>query len=289
MIELLEIIWKKKWTIVVFCGLAIITSVIVSSPKIMPPYFRSASEFYPSNPSASDRSVIFNTQAGEIPIEYFGSSSDVDRILAIAKSSELAGYIIQKFNLVDHYGIDTSKVKQYNYAVYQEFLGNYKAIKTDLSAIEVSVLDQDPNLAANMTNAIVQWIDNRGKQIIKANKQKAFDILKDEVTKKDNEIKNLSAQKSTLSGLELDILIQKVNAKVKELTHLNTLKDQYSATLKDDFSTIYLIEQAWPSERKAKPVRWMIVIGTALAAFIFILLLLILIEQFKKLNRIISK
>ena len=58
MLELFDIWFKWKWKIAIVCSLAIIVSFIVTLPAIMPPYFASKAEFYPANPSATDRNTL---------------------------------------------------------------------------------------------------------------------------------------------------------------------------------------------------------------------------------------
>ena len=147
MLELFDIWFKWKWKIAIVCSLAIIVSFIVTLPAIMPPYFASKAEFYPANPSAIDRNTLFSTER-ENYIAYFGSSDDIDRIISLARSSGLAGLIIDKYKLLEVYDIDTTKVKQWKYAVRKEFDDNYSSAKTDRNSIEINILEvEDKDIA----------------------------------------------------------------------------------------------------------------------------------------------
>ena len=63
----------------------------------------------------TDRQVLFSQSTGEIEIDYFGTASDVDRILTIANTSSLIDYVINHFHLMEHYDIDSTKeMARYN-------------------------------------------------------------------------------------------------------------------------------------------------------------------------------
>ena len=68
MLELLTIVYKWKWHISLFCAAAILSGVIFSGPRFMPPYFESFSIFYPSNPAATDRATLFGADGSDSEI-----------------------------------------------------------------------------------------------------------------------------------------------------------------------------------------------------------------------------
>lgn len=224
-------------------------------------------------------------ESGDIPVHYYGTNNDINRVLAVARSTELAGHLISKFDLIGHYEIDTTRNKKYWHRVYKEFYSNYKANKTDLSSIEVSILDNDPVLAAQIVNEAVKWIDLKNKSIIFSNTEQLVSMLEDEINKKSEWIKLLSDSLSLKSvqgnaGLKF-MLNSQFESTVKDLNSLKELRDQNKASMISGYETIFVVEQASPSEMKHKPVRWMIVAGTFIASLLFILILFILTDKLK--------
>lgn len=278
MLELLTIIFRWKWHIGIFTAIAILASVLFSGPNFMPPYYKSFSVFYPSNPAATDRATLFGDDAGNRQINYFGTKSDVNRMLTIANSGGLMNHLIQKFDLVNHYKADTSN-KKYLFYVAREFRGNYEAIKTDRDAIEISILDRDPVMASEMVNAAVNYINDVNNSIIRDNKNRTLDILNQEIESKEREIDDVTQK------LENDrrnaVLTERLSSLLEEVGELKQLADQYKVSANEGFASIYIIESAAPALVKAKPVRWMIVVFTTLGAFIFAVLLAIVLEKFK--------
>jgi len=278
MLELLTILYRWKWHVAIFCTLAVLAGVIFSGPKFMPPYFESYSVFYPSNPAATDRATLFGEDAGNRQINYFGTKSDVNRMLTIANSGGLMNHLVEKYNLAEHYDVDLSNPKAM-FFVAREFKGNYEAIKTDRDAIQVSFLDKDPEMASNMTNDAVQYINGVNNNIIRDNKNRTTTILQQEIDAKEEAIEALSGQiKADRSNA---LLREQLGGLSGELIDLKQLYDQYKVSANEGFASIYIIENATPALTKAKPVRWMIVALTGLGAFVFSVLMSILLEKFK--------
>ncbi|MEZ5006787.1 MAG: hypothetical protein R2728_11420 [Chitinophagales bacterium] len=286
MLELLTIIYKWKWHIGIICVLAVLASVIFSGPKFMPPYYESFSIFYPSNPAATDRSTLFGEDAGNRQVSYFGTKSDVNRMLTIANSGGLMNHIIEKHDLVNHYNVNTDNPKHLFY-VGREFQGNYEAIKTDKEAIQIRILDQDPEKASLMVNDVVSYINEVNNAILRDNKSRTITIFDKELKEKEAEIIELNTELKGLNNATQNSgRIQFVNSRIESLTEeindLQKLYDQYKISADEGFASIYLIETAAPALTKSKPVRWMIVAFTGLGAFAFSVLLAIILEKFKE-------
>ena len=60
MLEILKIVLKWKNQILIFTVVAVLASVIITMPFIMPPYYKSNMVFYLSNPTSTDRAALFN-------------------------------------------------------------------------------------------------------------------------------------------------------------------------------------------------------------------------------------
>ncbi len=283
MLELLTIIYKWKWHIGLFCALAILASVIFSGPRFLPPYFESASVFYPSNPATTDRATLFGEDSGNSQVNYFGTKSDVNRMLTIANSAGLMNHLIQKYDLVNHYKMDTTNAK-YMYYVGREFQGNYEAIKTDKDAILIKILDQDPTIASNMVNDAVEYINNVNNSIIRDNKSRTIKILKKELDAKENMITVLNEELNSKIGnrSEVEFLSSRIESTTEEINDLQKLYDQYKISADEGFASIYIIETAQPALTKSKPVRWMICAFAAIGSFVFSVLLAIFLEKFKE-------
>jgi hypothetical protein len=64
-----------------------------------------------------------------------------------------------------------------------------------------------------------------------------------------------------------------------DLNTISTLYDQHEASSKETVSTVYVVEKAFPADRKAWPIRWLIVVSSALIALFLGVVGALLIDQ----------
>lgn len=310
LIEFLKLIFKWRKPILIVMGVSVIGSVVITDPHIMPPYYESVSLIYPLNPNLTQSSNLFGDNAQG----YFGTSADVDRILSIAGSVPLKMYIVNKFDLFKHYKIDSTKTKYPVEAVLKELHNNYSFEKNDRGAIELTVYDRDPQLAADMCNAIVEKIDETNQALLNDNKQKILAIYDVKLKEKQEQLKalgdtifklkqeynlystiqDLPEQVSRLraeKGIGFDQATEKVKVleeqkkgAIRELNNNMIEYEQYKATINSTVPTVYVLEKAFKAERKSKPIRWLIVAGTLLVSFVLSAVTVVMIERFKHLR-----
>ncbi|MFN0276079.1 MAG: hypothetical protein ACKVPJ_10060 [Chitinophagales bacterium] len=287
LLELIRIALKWKKTIFLVTVLAAIGSAAFSWWG-MPNYYKSAVTFYPSNPVMNDRQVLYSNSLGEIEIEYFGSAGDVDRILTLATGSPVVDYIINKYRLMDHYGYDSTG-KYARYKTKKRFEKNYKAVETEYGAVEISIWDKDKQLASDIANHIALTIDNKNKDLILRDKLVAIKTFEESIAEKKQEIVLLTdsienLQRVGTSSDKLVLLRTELDADMKELNENVRIKEQYETSSSQNFSTIHVTEEAYPAIRKDKPARSLIVIGATIGAFVFMLLLAVITENYKKIK-----
>lgn len=287
LIRLLQIIFKWRKPIIITTVVVAIAACIITW-FFMPDYFKSTVNFYPSNPIMTDRQVLFSQSTGEIEIDYFGTASDVDRILTIANTSSLIDYVINHFKLMEHYDIDSTK-EMARYNCKKEFLKNYSAVETEYGAIEVSVWDKNKDTAMHIANHIVETIDQHNKDIIMRDKKLIVNTFKNQVAKKELIVTNLTdsiaAQRKAGASAEMMIVLDsKLQSAVDDLNLDRKLLEQNETTLNTDFSTVHITEAAYPALRKDKPVRSLIVIGVTLGTIVFMILLAVITENYRKIK-----
>ncbi len=310
LVNYIKLLWRWRKPILIVMITSIVGSIIISDPHIMPPYYESTSLIYPLNPNLTQSSNLFGDNAQG----YFGGSGDIDRILSVAGSVSLKMHIVKKFNLFQHYKIDSSKERYPIYGVLEELDDNYQFEKNDRGAIKITVYDQDRNNAAAMVNNIVDQIDAINKELINENKVKILSIYESKLKKKQAELQALTDSIFMLKqrfrlyddiddlpsqirefraseGANYDAATEKVKlleeqrkGALRELNNNNALYEQYRSTIDSEVPTLYVLEKAFPSERKAKPIRWIIVTGAALASFVLSAFAVLLIEQYKNIR-----
>lgn len=161
--------WKKL--IIVAC-LAIGVGFLISSPMIIKPLYKSYAVVYPVNLSPSSE------------------ESTTEQLLQWFNSEEVKQVVAKKFNLFNHYDIDTLGEKHETY-----FNLRYKELvsinSTLYESIEISVKDQSPE----MSKKIVQGIIDATNELIMTVKKER---LHEYITNNQNELKISSAKVDSL-------------------------------------------------------------------------------------------
>ncbi|MBP7273290.1 MAG: hypothetical protein KA974_05590 [Saprospiraceae bacterium] len=156
--------WRKA--ILKVCAAALLGSVVVS--LLLPVYYKSTTIFYAASPDLAKPEHLFGTSTKDM--EYYGSDEDIDRLLTIAESDETIQFLIDSFDLYQHYDIDSSDAKA-QYKIKEHFLDLYEVKKTKYDAIELSVEDKDKQLAARIANTARNRIDIASQKLIKESQQ----------------------------------------------------------------------------------------------------------------------
>jgi uncharacterized protein involved in exopolysaccharide biosynthesis len=175
--------WKKQ--ILYVCLIAGVGTVVIS--LFMDNYYTSFTSFYAASPDQALPEPV-GIEAGER--DYYGESEDIDRVLTVAESNEVANYLINKYNLYEHYDIDTTH-RLAPFHVAKAFRKHYNVKKTKYDAIEISMEDKDPKLAAQMVNDARWKVDQIAQELIKGNQRIKIETYKKAISDKLQELRSL--------------------------------------------------------------------------------------------------
>ncbi|MBK6929593.1 MAG: hypothetical protein IPH12_01560 [Saprospirales bacterium] len=173
--------WRK--TIRNVCLLAIAGSIGIS--LLLKNYYQATTIFYPASPRLANPELMFGN-TGQVT-DYYGSDHDLDRLVEMAGSKELEDYMVTRFNLYEHYAIDSSAT-QGPHKVRKRFRSLYMAQKNKNDAIELSIEDTDPQLAAAMANAARDKINAIGQRLTKESQAKLLAAFEDNIKRKRAEL-----------------------------------------------------------------------------------------------------
>ena len=276
----------------------------------MPDYYKSYATIFPINLAYNDRAAVFNMDH----VEYFGDKYDVNRVLAICQSGPIEGHIIEKYNLADHYKISKEK-KYWRTKVQKEFESNYKAIKTEEGAIEISILDTDPKLAADIINDVINEIDNIYRSNLNGSKKQQLASFTKQMTDEREAIEkygdtlailgkqyNISVRSGSGSGsrkADIDIIegsdlkavevykaiyARQKNMLIEYNVHAN-IKGEIEISLRNDSKSIAIIDAPTVADKKEKPIRSLICLTTLLLTFVFSIFGVLFIDQIQDIRR----
>jgi len=291
--DLISFLWKNKNPLITIAIIALVVSSIVS--LLMNEKFESTVTLYPAKTS----SVTFNEVITEDQsVSKFGENEEAEQMLQILESSSIRSKIIDKFNLIKHYEIDLES-KFINTDLTKTYLENINFKRNNNGAVLITVLDKSPDTAALIANEIASLFDNTKNAMIHERALTDFKIKKEKLDKiiaqmqslrdtmsklsslgvvtndayraltegyvnsKDSEIKKSFKTKMNMTE-KYGSLLKSFQVKVEFLSErLATMETSYEQAESDATSYLshkFIVEKAYPAEKKAYPIRWLIVV-----------------------------
>jgi uncharacterized protein involved in exopolysaccharide biosynthesis len=189
--DLIRFCWDKKWILISCSVLAFILSVIVAL-KITPRY-RSQVVLYPVASVSLSRNLVETSSISmdSRDVLSFGGEQDAERMLQILHSNQIRDHIVNKFDLINHYEIDTASPYPMTKLEYK-YKSNIRFRRTEFMSLEISVLDTDPRYAADIANEIASYVDSTVYQMQRERALEAFNIVEQEYLASQQEINRIS-------------------------------------------------------------------------------------------------
>ncbi len=153
--NIITIILKWKLQLIVVVVAAILLSALFSSPIFITPLFKSNCVLYPSN------------------ISPYSDESETEQSVQIFQSRDIRDSLVKKFNLAKHWGIDSS-YKHFESTLVWEYSQRVHVSKTPYEAVEIEILDQDPIMARDLINAM---LDAYNRKIRAMHKSKFGEVV----------------------------------------------------------------------------------------------------------------
>lgn len=248
--------WKKY---IIYTCVAVGIGALVTS-LLVPVYYESTTVFYAASPDLADPSKLYGR--ANTNTDYYGVKEDIDRIMSIAKSNDLADFLINTFNLYEHYDIDTAHHKaDYNIRLHLASLYNVKRTKED--AIELSIEDENKEMAAQMVNAARNRINEIGQHLIRESLKLTVETYKKSIKEGEAKLDTLSNQLRVLRDsfgvynveTQSDILTGQVASAQNNLLStsikLEVLQSMNRASLKDSIILLQATKKAQEARVKA--------------------------------------
>lgn len=201
--------WRKQ--LFLLCAAAGIGAAVIS--LLLPNYYQAATTFLAASPDQT-RPEMFFSRTVPIRTEYYGNNADIDRLLTIAESNDLIFFIADSFDLYTHYEIHPEQEKA-SYLLRQAFMGLYSVKKNKRDAIELTVEDTDPELAARIANAAREKIEQIARNLLRESQVKTIQTFQDNIVSKEQ---LLMAIGDTLAQLRTHFGVYNVVAQTQSLT-----------------------------------------------------------------------
>lgn len=294
----------RQWKILLSIAiLALIFAIVFSSPRFVPPKYKSEAVIYPAN-------------VGE-----YGGETELEQLQQYLESNEIRNYIIEKYDLWDEYEIDREDPHKQTWInlAYGEHIS---FDETRFESVRITVLSTSPEKARDIVNDIIEQVDNIKREIERLKYKEVLDIneklVKDKKALVDSlgiVIREMSikyglldyiAQSERVTEKYMDFLLS--GKKGKDYEEAKTLYENlqkhgrefhnlhaqlnnanneymrrlnvYDMALKDynkiqTFSNVLVKPEI--ADKKSSPIRWLIILAAVASSvgFTFVLLLIL--------------
>jgi uncharacterized protein involved in exopolysaccharide biosynthesis len=187
--DIISLIKSYKKILLIVGSVALVVSTIVSF--LIKDKYKSSVILYPTTNSSISKAIISETNNGKDDVLKFGEIEEAEQLLQILHSDEIKQQIIEKYNLLNHYGIDENHKYRLT-KLNDEFEDNVTFKLTKYLAIEIAVLDYNADTAALIANDIALYLDTVKNRMQKEIAIPAFKIVE----------QRYNAQKDFIKGLE---------------------------------------------------------------------------------------
>jgi uncharacterized protein involved in exopolysaccharide biosynthesis len=303
-VNMLNLIFRYRKLFFLTFALAVIISSVVS--LLIKPLYRSTVVLYPTTNVVETQS-LFGIQADAVPL--FGDETATEKVLQILKSDHIKKYLVTRYDLMKHYGISESA--RYKYTMLDvKMKKNIVSRKTQYNSIEISVLDNDPQLAATIANDIARNVDTVFNQIVKEAGGKAYSAIEKSYSNQMLLVRSLedslkmSGVSSTQPGIPAKIkagsvnsswaavggeyspkflrLINMFESENENLSDIRIRMTEAKILSEQNLPYTHIINEAQVSEKKALPRRSVIVLASALSSLLLLIFILALYEMVKR-------
>ena len=302
-VDLLIYIWNKRVVLLVVGFLAGITSIAVS--LMITPMYEANVIMFPAQNTNVSKELLVNRWSGD-NVYGFGEEEEAEQFLQVLNSEPIRTRIIDKYNLMEHYEIDPEG-KYPRTELYEQYRSNINFRLTEFMSVEISVMDKDPELAAQIANNISDLVDTVYNKMKKVRTIEAMQLVENEFRESEMKLNELRDSLNMISNQLTgqirgqsgeDLLVEMVNALAddwatyvslytlvrNEASLVTNLRLRYKETrleYEQNLPHKFVVEEAFPPEKKAYPKKSLIVIVSTFSALLLALIVLIVIDNIR--------
>lgn len=295
------LILKWKWHLIILILAAAGLAALFSSPMFIKPKYQSSATLFPAN------------------IAPVSDESESEQMLEYLESNDIKFRVIDAFNLWEHYNVpkDNSNSK---WKILKIYNSNINIRKTPNEAIIITATDTDPQIASDIVDSIIKYYNDLVLQVNIEKSKEIVSIYKREYEKKQREVDSLGELlkkfRTEYGLLDMTAQVEKYTEAVylgrsldearevlgnwknfgAEYQKTDSLfyyaikdlyknKNIYESSLRDasKFQTYaHVVSKPYPADRKSYPIRWLIVLMSMLGAFVAGVIVIAIIEAYKK-------
>lgn len=168
--------YKYRKIISIIVIFSFLVSAVIS--YVIPQKYQSVAKVYPSSTNSIAQAIITTTPGNQTDIMEFGEEEKTEQLLEVLESEKVQSRIISEFNLLKHYDIDSLKSSTPYTDLLEKYNDNISFKRNVNMAIEIEVLDVNPDTASLIANRIVTVADIVMNEIRQKRNEQAYKIVK---------------------------------------------------------------------------------------------------------------
>lgn len=322
--NLIAFLFRHRKLLITVTLIAAVVSAIVS--LLIENKYKSTVVLFPTTTNSISKALIADNFGGKDDVLELGEEEEAEQMLQVLNSDEIKNRIIEKYDLMKHYDIDTTDKYKYT-KLSNQYESNISFERTEFMSVKVEVLDRDPDTAALIANDIAALIDTVKNRMLKQIAREALKIVEDEYFGMQHDMRVLEdsldkirsygvhdpeAQSEVLTDqLAVAIIAGNKNA-VKEIEEKLDLLAKYGgaySSIRDNFEWDrkqlsfvkakyaeakidaerslehkFIVSHAVPAEKKSYPIRWLIVVTSSVATFLFTIICILVYNSIRELR-----
>jgi len=281
-------LWRI-WIFLVTIAASILATIAV---YLVDDYYIASTIIIPYNTRSNESSTIFSEEEEGRIYDVFGDESHVAQLHDVALSNETIIMTMNALNLKLHWEIDTTELG-YQEELREEWDKKVSVAEVESTAVEISVVDKDPQMAATVVNTHAAFADAAYQKISREENQERRKGYMRSVVALSREIDSLTL---ALSGLvernphavftRYSIVGARSQAEALGIRDLNNQLlslnvdliqnkrrlSEIQALIDSQASASYVVQPGVAPQRKYGPDRLMIILGATLGTFILMFL-----------------
>ncbi|MBQ6047473.1 MAG: hypothetical protein IJL38_07650 [Bacteroidales bacterium] len=266
-----------KWWKVMVIALTIGVVGSTVTAFLIKPMYKSTAVFLPTSSNRMTKAILGDRYTYDF-LDY-GDEENCEYAIQVLSSQTMRDTVCSRFNLLTHYAISPDDPHKL-YKLNKNYKGNVTVRRTDYLGVEVSVMDCDPQWAADIANFIVTYYDTLCTRVQHERACDAHELLvstgnalQEEIACLEDSLSRNAHQQASLKDLITE-----------ECGRLALIKS-YEAVTKADMETPvchrFMLDKASVSDKKAYPKRIAIIAAGTLGALLLCIAVLVVLEYVK--------
>ncbi len=162
--------WKKQ---LIYIGIgSILISFVFTLPIFMKPMFKAQTIIYPVN------------------IQTYSKETATEQMVQLLASEDVLIKLADAFNLYKHYNIDSAGAYP-RFEMLKRLEENVSVSKTEYESIEITIIDEDPKLAAAMCDSLLHFVDQKAVGLVHERANEVLIIVEKQMLDKKAELDSL--------------------------------------------------------------------------------------------------